>query len=392
MKILNRSKSSPTDTSGVVGAARLERDNAALSRKLKPGDIAIIDHIDLDRTHAEALVDRGVRAVINVSPSTSGRYPNLGPQVLGHAGILIVDAVGPEIWSRLKSGDKIRIEDGKVHRGEEVVASGVELDDGRIAALFSSAQNGLSTRLESLAANAAEHLRREHTMLLEGAGVPRLRTRIRDRPVIVVSRAYDYESDLKGLKGYLKNHDAVLVGAGSGADALLEAGHTPDVAVGALDDLSDRALKESREVVITSSSGKLTAIERLEKTGADAQTFVAAGSDEDLALVLADSNDAAVIILAGGHSSMVEFLDRGPTEMSSTFLTRLRVGSRLVDAKAVAHFAEHRTKVWPLLLLLACALIAVGIAVAATPVGDSWVDWTGNHMQDFFDWVQRLFT
>ena len=392
MKILSRTKSQAGAGTGVVGVARVERDNTQLSRKLKSGDIAIIDHIDLDRTHAEALVDRGVRAVVNVSPSTSGRYPNLGPQILAHAGISIVDQVGPGIWDKIKSGDKIRLEDGKVYRNEILIATGTELDDARISGQLNTAQSGLSTQLESLAANSAEHLRREHGMLLEGAGVPRLRTRIRNRPVVVVSKTYDYADDLARLKDYINDHDVVLIGAGPGADVLLDAGYTPTLVVGELDNLSDRALKLGKEVVITSSSGKLTAVERLEKTGADAQTFVASGSDEDLALILADTNDASVIVLVGGHTSLVEFLDRGPTDMSSTFLTRLRVGSKLVDAKSVSEFYNHRIKAWPILLLLLCAVIAVGFAVASTPVGDSWVTWIGNQFDDLSNWIQGLFS
>lgn len=392
MKILSRTKSSAGDVTGVVGVARIERDNTQLSRKLNRGDIVFIDHIDLDRAHAEALVDRGVRAVVNASPSSSGRYPNLGPQILAHAGIPIIDNVGPRVWDTVKSGDKVRLEDGKVYRNDLLVATGTELDDAAISGQFSTAQSGLSTQLESLAANSAEHLRREHGMLLEGAGVPRLRTRLRRRPVVVVSKAYDYVSDLAGLKDYINDHDVVLIGAGSGADALLDAGYTVDLVIGELDNLSDRALKQSKEVVITSSSGKLTAVERLEKAGADAQTFVAAGSDEDLALILADSNEASVIVLVGGHTSLVEFLDRGPTNMSSTFLARLRVGSRIVDAKAVAEFYSHRIKAWPILLLLLCAVIAVGFAVASTPVGDSWFTWIGNHIDDSFNWIQGLFS
>ena len=392
MKILSRTKSSAGESTGVVGVARVERDNDQLSRKLKAGDIAFIDHIDLDRTHAEALVDRGVRAVVNASPSSSGRYPNLGPQILAHAGISIVDNVGPRIWDTIKSGDKVRLEDGRVFRNESLVATGTDLNDARISGQLSTAQSGLSTQLESLAANSAEHLRREHGMLLEGAGVPRLRTRLRNRPVVVVSKAYDYVDDLHGLKDYVKDHEVVLIGAGAGADALLDAGYAVDLAVGELDNLSDRALKQAREVVITSSSGKLTAVERLEKTGADAQTFVAAGSDEDLALILADTNDASVIVLVGGHTSLVDFLDRGPTDMSSTFLTRLRVGSKLVDAKSVTEFYNHRIKAWPILLLLLCAVIAVGFAVASTPVGDSWVTWIGNQFDDLSNWIQGLFS
>lgn len=391
MKTLSRNKSQNRTGTGVFGVARVQRDNTELSRKVKSGDIVFFDHLDLDRAHAEALADRGVRAVVNASLSTSGRYPNLGPQILAHAGITIVDNVGPRIWDTVKSGDKIRLEDGKVYRNDVLIATGTDLNDDLISHQLDAAQSGLSTQLESLAANSAEHLRREHGMLLEGAGVPRIRTRLRNRAAIVVSKTYDHVEDLARLKNYIKDHDVVLIGAGSGADVLLDAGYTPDLVVGELDNLSDRALKQGKEVIITSPSGKLTAIERLEKTGADAQTFVASGSDEDLALILADTNDASVIILVGGHTSLVEFLDRGPTDMSSTFLTRLRVGTKLVDAKSVSEFYNHRIKAWPIILVLVFALLAVGVAVAATPVGDSWVTWIGHQFQDLSTWVQGLF-
>ena len=392
MKTIRKNRTSTGDVAGVTGVARFERDNNRLSRRLRSGDIAVIDHVDLDRTHAEALVERGVRAVINAGTSTSGRYPNLGPQILAHAGIAIVDHVGPEIWTSINSGDTIRLEGAEIYREGALVASGVDLDDSRITSQLATAQSGLATQLGSLAANSAEHLRREQAMLLEGAGVPHLSARLRNRPVVVVSRTYDHESDLAGLKAYIADHDAVLIGAGPGADALLDAGYTPDLVIGALGDLSDRALKASGEVVITSPSGKVEAVERLEKAGANAQTFVAAGSDEDLALVVADSNDASVIVLVGGHRSLVEFLDRGPTEMSSAFLTRLRVGSKLVDAKAVSEFYNNRISAWPVLLLLTLSVLAVVVSVAVTPVGESWFDSLGTHFQDFSNWIQGLFS
>lgn len=392
MKTLSQDKNAPAHSAGVSGVVRFERDNLHMSRRLKGGDIAVIDHIDLNRTHAEALVERGVRAVVNVSPSLSGRFPNLGPQILARAGITLIDHVGPGVWTTLKSGDKVRLENGNIYRDEALIATGTELDDAKIAALLDGAENGLATQLGSLAANAAEHLRREQAMLLEGAGVPRLRTKIRKRPVVVVSKTYGYVNDLRGLRGYIKDYNAVLIGAGAGADALMAAGYTPDLVVGALDDLSDRALKESGEVVITSASGKVTAVERLEKAGADAQTFVATGSDEDLAMVIADTNDATVIVLVGGHTSLAEFLDRGPTDMSSAFLARLRVAAKLVDAKAVGEFYNHRISAWPVLLVLVLGVLAVGAAIAVTPVGSSWLDGFGTHFNDVINSIQGLFT
>lgn len=390
MKILSRSRKHPAAAAGVVGVARVERDNARVSRKFKHGNIAFIDHPDIDRVHAEILIAASAGVVVNASPSSSGRYPNVGPQLLARAGITIVDHVGPGIWAKFKSGDTVRIDGGKIFRNEILLGAGTELDEAKILSLLSTAQRGLTTRLESLAANSAEHLRREHDMLLEGVGVPELTTRLRNRPAVVVSKAYDYVEDLAALKRYIDDHDPVLVGAGAGADALLDAGYAPHLTVGSLENLSDRALKESGEVVVTSPSGELESVDRLEKAGADAQTFVASGSDEDLALILVDTNEAAVIVLAGGHKSLVEFLDKGPIDMSSTFLARLRVGTKLVDAKSVAEFYNHRIKLWPVLLLLLVALVAVGIAVAATPVGDSWVHWTGDQIDTFVDWLRGL--
>ena len=390
MKIMNRTKKTQTQETGVIGVARAERDNLRLSHKLKSGNIAVVDHIDLDRAHAEMLIERGVRAVINVSPSTSGRYPNLGPQMLAHAGIMIIDHVGPAIFSKFKSGNKLRLDDGNVFRDDVLIATGTELTDARINDLLRSAESGLSIQLESLAVNAAEHLRREREMLLEDSGIPGLTTKLRDRPVLVVSKSYEYETDLRGLRGYISDHDPVLIGAGSGADALLEFGYVPDLVVGALDNISDRGLKESGEVVITSASGEANSVERLEKAGADAVMFVGTGSDEDLALMLADANDASVIVLAGGHTSLVEFLDRGPTNMASTFLARLKIGTKLVDAKAVHEFYNHRISAWPIVLLAIAGVIAVAVAIAATPVGQSWFDSIPDLVSDATTWIKGL--
>lgn len=389
MKILNRSKKAE-QAAGIVGTARHELHSERLSRRLKSGDIAVIDHSDLDRAHAELLIERGVRAVINMSPSTSGRYPNLGPQMLVNAGITVVDQVGSAISSKFKDGARLRLYEGKVFDRDELIGQGVELTDSLVREQMRNAESGLATQLESLSVNAAEHLRRERNMLLEGAGIPRLKTRLRNRPAVVVSKSYDYQSDLAGLKEYIVDYDPVLIGAGSGADALIEAGYTPDLVVGSLANISDRALKKSGEVVITSASGQAGSPERLEKAGADAITFVGTGSDEDLALMLADTNDAEVVVLAGGHRTLLEFLDRGPTDMASTFLARLKVGNKIVDAKSVSGFYNHRVGAWPVLLLVVIAASAVVVAVAATPVGQSWFEAIPDAVDDFITWIKGL--
>ena len=364
----------PTDGSGFEGTARFARPGDAASRTLRQGDIAVVDLPDLDRNQAEALVERGVRAVLNAASSSTGRFPNLGPRVLADAGITLVDQVGPGIWSRLRSGDHVRVEDGKVFREGVLVAQGTTQDDASVTASLGKAERGLATRLESLTANASDHLERERDLLLEGARVPRLRPRLRRRPTVVVSRAYGWEDDLARLRRWIRDADAVVIGVTGGADALLSAGITPHVVVGPVADLSDRALRSGAEVVVTSSSGHDGGHERFEKAGVDVQRFVATGSATDLAIILADTNDATVIVEVGAPDGLVEFLERGPVDVASSFVTRLRAGSKLVDAKAVGHFVGRTFPVWPILLVLLAGVVAVVAAVAVTPVGQEWAD------------------
>lgn len=392
MKILSRARTLDAAHDGITATARAERDSEKLSHKLKKGQIAVVDRTDLDRAFAESLIDRGVRAVVNASQSISGRYPTMGPQMLAQAGITIIDDVGHSIFSKFKSGDQFCLEGGNVLRAGVLIATGTELTDERIAALTNSAESRLSTRLESLSVNAAEHLRRERTMLLEGDGIPRLRTDLRNRPALVVSKTHDFAADLKALAHYINDYNPVLIGAGAGADALMEAGRMPDVVVGELANISDRALKTCREVVITSASSKVTSVERLEKAGCDAVTFIGTGSDEDLALIVADANDASVIVLAGGHNDLIGFLDRGPTDMASTFLARLKIGNKLVDAKSVAEFYNHKISFWPIALLAIVGIVAVAVAIAATPVGELWFEALPGLADDVVIWIKGLFS
>ena len=391
MPFWNR-KPAPEPGPGLIAVARFVRRDSDLDSVLREGDAAVIDVADLDRRHAEALIEHKVRAVVNVSPSSTGRFPNLGPRMLARAGITLVDGVGPEVWKLLRDGGPIRVEHGQVYRDEVLVASGVEHGEERAEAELAAAESGLATRLDSLAANASDHLQREQAMLLEGVSVPELRTDLAGRGVVVVSNTFDAAADLRSLRRYIVDHDPVLVGAGAGADLLLDAGYTPSLVVGSMDSLSDRALKECGEVVITSAMGRVENPERLEKHGKEIVQFVATGSDEDLALLLADTRDAAVIVHVGGPPTLVDFLERGPVDVASSFIARLRAGTKIVDAKAVEHFSSNRLALWPLLLLLLCGVAAVVVAVAITPVGDDWFDSLGERFADLGSWIKGLFS
>ena len=389
---------------GTSGPLRVDRRTSTLVRRLKPGDVAVIDHLDLDKANAQALLDCGVVAVVNASPFISGRYPNLGPELLARAGVVLVDGVGSEAFSKLHDGTPARIHDGQLFVKDEPVVSGKELSVDEITAMMEEARGGLSTQLQSFTHNTTEFLRREQDLLLHGEGAPDLRTRLAGRPVMVVVKGYDYRDDLRGLRRYIREQRPVLIGVDAGADALLEAGHRPDIVVigenglapGTRADgstVSDKALRGAKEVVLHSDrAGRAVGSDRLERIGVRPHNFSASGTSEDVALLLADLAGASLIVSVGTHATLNEFLDRHRSGLASTFLTRLRVGPKLVDAKGVPHLYSGRVRIWHLVLVLLAGIAALLVAIAGTPVGQEWWDAVQAWLSDATDWFQGLFT
>ncbi len=389
---------------GVSSTVRVDRRTGSLMRRLRPGDIAVIDHLDLDRATAQALLDRQVVAVVNASAFISGRYPNLGPDLLASAGVVLVDEVGPEVFSALSDGVTARLHDGSVLVGDREVASGRVLGADEVAAQMAEARTGIATQLQSFTHNTTEFLRREQELLLHGRGVPSTRTRIAGRPVVVVVRGYDYREDLRRLRRFIREQHPVLVGVDAGADALRSAGHSPDIVVvgeeGLAQDgageqggtVSDAVLRGAREVVLhADSSGRAVGSERLKRLGVRYQTLAAAGASEDVALLLADVHGASLVITVGTHATLDEFLDRQRSGLASTFLTRLRVGPKLVDAKSVPQLYAGRVRLWHLALVLLTGLVALAAAVAVTPVGAEWWSAFTTALSDVLTWIQGLF-
>jgi uncharacterized membrane-anchored protein len=363
------------DLPGVQAVARLDRRTARLAGRLNPGEVAVIDHVDLDRVTAEALVAAKPAAVINAQPSISGRYPNLGPEVIVSHGIPLLDAVGPEVFALVKEGTKLRLDGDTVYVGDQPVLQGVLQDAASVATLMAAANVGLSTQLEAFAVNTAEFMGRERELLLDGVGVPTIRTAMQGRHALVVVRGYDFESDLKSLKHYVHEYKPVLIGVDGGADALLEAGHRPHLILGDMDAVSDAALTCGAEVVVHAlPDGRAPGLLRVQDLGIEASTFPTLVTSEDAALLIADANGAELIVTVGTHATLHEFLDRGRAGMASSFLTRLKVGSKLVDAKGAAAIYRNRISAWALALLVLAAVVAV---VAAVMVSDS-----SNHYLD----------
>ncbi len=378
---------------GVAGVARLDRRTKNLTKRLRPGDIAIIDHVDIDRVSAETLVSRGVAAVVNVAPSTSGRYPNLGPEILVAAGVPLVDGTGPEVFARVREGDLVRIEGDSVYVGSARVAHGVRQTTESVSAAMAEARAGLAVQLEAFASNTMDYLRRERDLLLDGVGAPEIRTKLEGRHVLVVVRGYNYREDLAALRPYIREYRPVLVGVDGGADALREEGYRPDLIVGDMDSVSDAVLRCGAELVVHAyRDGHAPGLARVRALGLDAVVFPAAGTSEDVALLLADDRGADLIVAVGTHGTLVEFLDKGRAGMASTFLTRLRVGGKLVDAKGVSRLYRSRIQTSSLLVLVLATLLALAAAVGVSSAGHAYVGLLVDKWDGFLYWLRALLT
>jgi uncharacterized membrane-anchored protein len=375
---------------GLVGTARVERRTRVLLPRLRPGDLAVLDHLDMDRATAQALVDAGVAAVVNASPLISGRYPNLGPQVLADAGIVLVDGIGPTGLAAIRDGATVRLHDGAIHIDDRVVATGREVDTETVHAEMELARSGLATQLETFTHNSTEFLRREQDLLLHGQGVPRPATRIAGRAVVVVVQGHEYAAELEAIRPYLREQQPVLIGVERGADVIREAGLKPDIVIvdaraEAADQPSAKALKAARDVVVRVDRGSdRSPVDQLDRLGVRPLRLESAATTEDAALILADAHEAAVIIGVGMHATLDEFLDRQRSGLASTYLTRLKVGPRLVDASAVPRLYSGRVRPRHLFVVMIAGLVALAAAVGVTPVGQEWADQAATTLSDLF--------
>lgn len=386
-----RTRDSEPALSGLVGPVRVDPRTKVLTKRLRPGDIAVIDHLDIDRVAADALITAAPVAVLNAAKSTSGRYPNLGPDILVEAGITLIDDLGPDIMT-LSEGRQVRLDGAAVYLGERLIAEGVEQTPETIQISLAEAREGLSAQLESFAANTMDYLRRERDLLLDGVGVPAIATTIEGRQVLIVVRGYHYREDLATLRPYIKEYRPIMIGVDGGADAILDAGWKPDLIVGDMDSVSDHALSSGAEIIVHAyRDGKAPGLDRVERLGVDHVVFPATGTSEDIAMLLADDKGAEVIVAVGTHATLVEFLDKGRSGMASTFLTRLRVGGKLVDAKGVSRLYRQRISNTQLVLLALAGLIALGAAVLSTSAGQTVFGLTGAWFDDAWNWIIALF-
>ncbi len=367
----------------VSGPVRLGRRTKLLVKHLCSGEVAVIDHLDIDRVSAEELIAANVGAVLNCRPSSSGSYPNLGPQLLVEAGVHLVDLPDDSLFEVLSDGEAITVRDGEVRRGGEAVAHGKVLDLARVLAETEARRHEVGEALERFAHNTIEHMREERELLAGKIEMPRFATDFRDRSALVVVRGVGHQRDLRALRPFIRDMRPVLIAVDGGAEALLHEGLRPDMIVGDMDSAGEAALATARPgrggrgsyrtgrgtelVVHAYPDGRAPGRERLEALGLPFKLVPAPGTSQDVAMLIAAEKGARLIVSVGSQFNLVEFLDRNRKGMSSTFLTRLRMGEILVDAKGVSRLYQPRPGLTPLLVVIAAGLIAMIAVIWLTP-------------------------
>ena len=352
----------------VSGVARLGKRTKTLVKRLKPSDVAIIDHENLDRVSAEDLIACGVKAVVNAARSSSDRYPNMGPLLLVQAGVLLVDAPGTPLFDKLKDGDVIVVHGGEISRKGELIATGEVQAPAALRVLNDERRREIGEALEAFARNTVEHMLEERELLVGKIELPRFDTEFRDRPALVVVRGVDHKRDLRALRPYIRDVKPVIVAVDGGADALVENGFRASMIVGDMDSVSDRTLRMGAELIVHAyPDGRAPGRDRVKDLGLPHKVVPAPGTSQDIAMLIAAEKGARLIVSVGSQYNLVEFLDKNRRGMSSTFLTRLRVGEILVDAKGVSRLYRPRPGLWPIVALFVVGVIAFVAIVALTP-------------------------
>ena len=352
----------------VEAPIKVDRKTKKLAKRLSAGEIAVINHIDIDEVAANSLVERKIKLVINAAPSISGRYPKKKKKILIDNNILIIDNVGENVFEELKEGQVIEVNNGQIYRDGQFIGSGEVMDKSVVEKRTQIAYENMSVELDRFIDNTIEYAKREKGFILGETEIPKMTTNYKDRHVLVVVRGQDYKEDLATIKSYIEEMKPILVGVDGGADALLECGYNPDVIVGDMDSVTDEALKKAKEIVVHAYvDGRAPGLKRVQDLGLDAVVFPAPGTSEDIAMLTAYEYGAELIVALGSHSNMIDFLEKGRKGMASTFLVRLKIGAKLIDAKGVNLLYKSKLKMKYIWALVITAIFPVIIIAYLSP-------------------------
>jgi len=352
----------------VKAPIRVDRKTKKLAKRIQPGEIAVINHVDIDEVAANSLVEAKVKLVINAAESISGRYPNKGPGILTENNILIIDRVGEDLFNNVSEGETLLVEDGKIFRGDELIGEGDVLTREKVAVQIKLAYDNLGEELDRFIDNTIEYAKKEKGFILGEVEIPKVKTKYQGKQVLIVVRGQDYKEDLATMISYIEEVKPILVGVDGGADALMEFGYKPDVVVGDMDSVSDESLKAAGEIVVHAyTDGRAPGLKRVQDLGLDAVVFPAPGTSEDIAMLIAYEYNAELIVALGTHSNIIDFLEKGRKGMASTFLVRMKIGAKLIDAKGVNLLYRSKLKIKYIWALIATALFPVLILASLSP-------------------------
>ncbi len=369
-----RPGTAPTNLNRLGGTARCGRRTKTLTKRLRPGDVAVIDHADLDGLAAQALADAQVSAVVNAQPFISGKYPNRGPAVLEAARIPLYQLSDPAHFQRFRDGAHLVIDDAwGIYQDNKLTDTLLRWDETRLASETAAARANLGAELEKFARNTLQYLEADKDLLLDPTDVPALRkVKLTGRHALVVVRGVGYKDDLALLRNYLEGVRPVVIAVDGGADAVLALGRRPDIILGDMDSVSDEALRCGAQIIVHAyKNGDAPGLERIHALGLTADTFAVPGTSEDAALLLAYEHGADLIVAVGTHSNLEDFLDKGRAGMASTYLVRLKVGPRLVDARGVFKLYQPNPPFSALVGLLLSFLLAILLLLHFSPMWEN---------------------
>ncbi len=353
----------------VQGVLKKDRKTKRLCKRLQPGDIALIAHRDLDELAAQELVEKKVKAVINASNIFTGKYPAQGAKYLWEKGVYTLDDVGDKIFFLIPEGETIKIE------GNSVYCRGKKVGQGRVVRReflqhkIALAEKNIDRQLDLFVQNTLDYVKKEKHLILGKLEIPKLKTQFAGKHVLIVIRGKNYKQDLRLIRSYIRDIKPVLVGVDGGGDALCEIGLRPHLIIGDMDSVADATLKAADEIVVHAyRNGFAPGMARISQLGLKAKVIAAPGTSEDLAFLLSYEKKAELIVAVGSHSHLLDFMEKGRKGMASTFLVRLKVGHKLVDAKGLANLYQGGLKWHHLTALLAAALFPVAVMAAFSPL------------------------
>lgn len=349
-------------------------------KRLREGDIAVIDAPDITRQLSQRILAAKPAAVINLARFTTGAVPNFGPLMLLDADILLVEGAGVELSQGMRDGKRARIlEDGAIAHGEKTIGSGAVVTRAMAEERFGEAQEGLVDHMEAYFGNTIQFIHSEAPLLIDGLGIPDTGVDLHGKKVLIAAPGNNHRNQIKLLRNFIREYEPVIIGVDDAADTLVELGHTPDLIVGNPANIGADTLRSGARVILPAEpDGHAIGLERIQDLGIGAMTFPAAtDSAIDLALLLADYHGAELIVNAGTALDLDAIFADSPQAAPAALLTRTKVGAKLVDAQAIANLYTVRSGgglAWLWALLGVLVAIAAIVLIVGTGGEGSFTD------------------